>query len=481
MGGGLIQLIAIGPQDVFLTGNPQISFFKMVYKKYTNFSKECIIQNFSGGGDKITCTLARNGDLIQEIYLKITYKITPLNLLITDTTIDPNNRLSINIYNVTNNLITTSDYINLNINDPVYFDYTGTFTGIIKNKIYYINYININNTSITFSLKNINNEHISCSPVGALSITLHKIKNNYDLTNLIDYIEIDIGGQIIDKHYSPWLDIYNELLEKQQINNIKLHNLYNMNIDENGLFKDINTIYIPLRFWFNKYPGLALPLISLQYNDVKIHLNKKNINDEIKKYDIKLDNISHELLVNYIFLDIDERKRFSSTSHEYLIEQVQHTGEEILKLNKNFIDLTFNHPIKALYWKTNGDAYIKDINITFNGKDRFIKQDENYFHLVQPYENNLNNQGYKINTKTRIWSLNNTACSNEYSTGMYSFCLKPNEYHPSGSCNFSRIDSSRFNYFGVGTTGTTNTLYIYAVNYNVLRIINGMAGLVYSN
>ena len=254
-----------------------------------------------------------------------------------------------------------------------------------------------------------------------------------------------------------------------------------MNIDENGLFKDINTIYIPLRFWFNKYPGLALPLISLQYNDVKIHLNKKNINDEIKKYDIKLDNISHELLVNYIFLDIDERKRFSSTSHEYLIEQVQHTGEEILKLNKNFIDLTFNHPIKALYWKTNGDAYIKDINITFNGKDRFIKQDENYFHLVQPYENNLNNQGYKINTKTRIWSLNNTACSNEYSTGMYSFCLKPNEYHPSGSCNFSRIDSSRFNYFGVGTTGTTNTLYIYAVNYNVLRIINGMAGLVYSN
>ena len=75
MGGGLMQLVAMGAQDVYLTGNPQITFFKVVYRRHTNFSKECIAQQFTGSaafGSSVSCTLARNGDLVQEIYLKIT-------------------------------------------------------------------------------------------------------------------------------------------------------------------------------------------------------------------------------------------------------------------------------------------------------------------------------------------------------------------------------------------------------------------------
>ena len=78
MGGGLMQLVAMGAQDVFLTGNPQITFFKVVYRRHTNFSKECIVQDFTGGSfpatasTDLSCTLSRNGDLVQEIYLKST-------------------------------------------------------------------------------------------------------------------------------------------------------------------------------------------------------------------------------------------------------------------------------------------------------------------------------------------------------------------------------------------------------------------------
>ena len=154
-----MQLVAMGAQDVFLTGNPQITFFKVVYRRHTNFSKECIKQEFNGNvklGNTLTCTLARNGDLVQEIYLKA------------------------NVSNVSNN----------------------------------------------------------------------------DISNLITTVEVEIGGQKIDKHYSQWLDIYNELFET--------NNYYRSLMTE--IDSTRNEIYIPLRFWFNRNAGLALPLIALQYH-----------------------------------------------------------------------------------------------------------------------------------------------------------------------------------------------------------------------
>ena len=191
MGGGLMQLVAMGAQDVYLTGNPQITFFKVVYRRHTNFSKEAIKQEFNGSTSSKTCTLARNGDLVQEMYL---YKASGLTV-------------------------------------P-------------------------------------------------------------------DSVEVEIGGQKIDKHYSKWLDIYDELF------------------DNNRHLKDaVKDSFMPLRFWFNRNPGLALPLIALQYHEVKIVVEGSN---------------ADSLLVNYLYLDTDERRRFAQVSHEYLIEQVQHTGGESL-------------------------------------------------------------------------------------------------------------------------------------------------------
>ena len=330
-----MQLVAMGAQDVFLTGNPQITFFKVVYRRHTNFSKEAIKQEWSGSGDRKTCTLSRNGDLVQEIYML-----------------------------------------------------KGT---------------------------------------GATAI------------NEIESVEVEIGGQKIDKHYGTWLAVYDELFETNS-----------------ALSAAIVGDFLPLQFWFNRNPGLALPLIALQYHEVKIvaeFKTGKGIN-------------CSGLLVNYVYLDTDERRRFAQVSHEYLIEQVQHTGVESIAngdTNKS-ITLTYNHPVKALFWKGMSGAYSAKLQL--NGHDRFSEQPALYFTGVQPYECGLRHpKAGSVGVATT-------------NAGMYSFCLKPGEHQPSGSCNFSRIDNARLVISG---TITATSLSIFALNYNVLRIMSGMGGLTYSN
>ena len=363
MGGGLMQLVAMGAQDVYLTGNPQITFFKVVYRRHTNFSKEAIEQTFNGslsdGAGTLNCTLSRNGDLVQEIYL------------------------------------------------------TGTFAGNAGAK---------------------------------------------DCTDMIKTVEVEIGGQKIDKHYSQWLDIYNELFETDSSQARRF-------LMSKGGNK--TKVYIPLRFWFNRNPGLALPLIALQYHEVKINV-------EMIAGSAAANGLADaKLLVNYLYLDTDERRRFAQVSHEYLIEQVQHTGVE----NKAKITMNFNHPVKALFW-TSKTAPTGNAKLQLNGHDRFSEQAHDYFHLVQPYECGLGHSKV-LNSTDRIWAAGPASVTGTDNVSMYSFCLKPAEHQPSGTCNFSRIDNAVLN---LGTADySTVGVYLFALNYNVLRIMSGMGGLAYSN
>jgi hypothetical protein len=389
----------MGAQDVYLTGNPQITFFKVVYRRHTNFSKEAIAQQFNGTagfGSSLTCTLARNGDLVQEIYLRAVLNCT------TDAS--------------------AQDFFELS-----------------------------------------------------------------DVTNLIKTVEVEIGGQKIDKHYSQWLDIYNELFETS-------HDYrYVMNSAKGGtnnsaLSHDA-TVYIPLRFWFNRNPGLALPLIALQYHEVKVNVTlgaqanffavaAVNAATAATTTKVPTDNAgsggpvkvllsSADLLVNYLYLDTDERRRFAQVSHEYLIEQVQHTGPE----SEKNVDMTFNHPVKALFWS--GSKW-NNVKLQLNGHDRAAEQAHDYYHLVQPYESGLGHSGKQMNA-TRGWDTVTGGRATTSTVGMYSFCLKPAEHQPSGTCNFSRIDNARL------SVGEAGELYLFALNYNVLRIMSGMGGLAYSN
>lgn len=384
MGGGLMQLVAYGAQDAFLTGNPEITFFKVVYRRHTNFAMESIRQTFNGSaswGSRATATISRNGDLITKCYLQV--------------------KLG-----------------------------TGKFVNSLGHK-------------------------------------------------LIKEVELEIGGQLIDRHYAEWLEIWSELtLPEEKVGGYEAMTGKAAFRPHDGI--DVvpgegDTLYVPLQFFFCRNPGLALPLIAMQYHEVKLIFNigtkeECTVNDDDNGI---AGDISPELWVDYVYLDTDERRRFAQVQHNMLIDQLQYNGGS----SNDTMDLSFNHPCKELVWVKQGDNV--DTNafnfacgqegtqggpcssavLKLNGHDRFDKRDGSYFHLVQPYQHH-------------------TRCPSKY-IYCYSFALNPEEHQPSGSCNFSRIDNARLILDTSSSNSGTNK--VYAVNYNVLRIQSGMAGLAFSN
>ncbi len=441
MGGGLLQLVAYGAQDVYLTGNPQITFFKVVYRRHTNFAMESIQQTFNGTpgfGQSVSCTVSRNGDLIHRVYLQI-------------------------------NLPALTEY---------------SYGNTAKDR--YVNYVG---------------------------------------QRLLKDVVIEIGGQQIDKHYADWLYIWNELSLP-----IGKKYGYEMMVGADGditssksaaysktanLLGDVKTLYVPLEFWFCRNVGLALPLIALQYHEVKFKIAFEEINNciysvsngaDVAPSATTLAQFPNKILdvtmwIDYIFLDTDERRRFAQIEHEYLIEQLQFTGQETLAIGTgNRYKITFNHPCKELIWVAKksdnpvnqwynySDTTTLDTPATYyssnmgnssnviegiyptgnnpfnkcllqlNGNDRFAEREGSYFNYVQCFQHHTN-----IPTNRGI--------------SVYSFALKPEDHQPSGTLNMSRIDSA-FLILNSTKAGNAN---IYAVNYNVLRILSGMGGLAYSN
>ena len=461
MGGGLLQLVAYGAQDVYLTGNPQITFFKVVYRRHTNFAIEAIQQTPTGSnslGSRASFQITRNGDLIHRVY----------------------------------------------------------FNGKIKN----------DNTT-TDGTKNV------------------ALVPNFG-QRLLKTVELEIGGQRIDKHYSEWLYIWNELslpMGKRSGYNTMV-GANDSNLCTKLAAQKEYELYVPLEFWFCRNVGLALPLIALQYHEVKINIeyesapnlvdtnatnlcedeedaaigctngNKSDTNannsyltdpDDSTSTQLRFDSGSSisltdaNLWVDYVFLDTDERRRFAQLSHEYLIEQLQFTGTDTMTSSTSPdsmkpVRLNFNHPCKELIWavKKNDDDEKKEFpfwnnfstakptssglttannysnssnptmqaKIMLNGNDRFATRKGDYFSLVQPYQHH-----------------ENTPDENHKGINVYSFALKPEEHQPSGTLNMSRIDTAVLSL----SSSVAGTIHVYAINYNVLRILSGMGGLAYSN
>jgi len=507
MGGALMQLVAYGAQDVFLTGTPEITFWKVSYRRHTNFAMESIEQTFSGQADfgrRVTCTISRNGDLAYRTYLQVT-------LPQIDQTLNGTNE---DIY-------------------ARWLDFPGE--------------------------------------------------------QLIAQVEVEIGGQRIDRQYGDWMHIWNQLTlsaEQQSGYNKMVGNTTQLTylVDPNWAALDgpcagstgpaqvcaprkalpETTLYVPLQFWFSRNPGLALPLIALQYHEVKINIDFRPIGECLwavsttasgsgtnksvsAAYSQSL--VAASLYVDYIFLDTDERRKMAQNPHEYLIEQVQFTGDESVGSSSNRIKLNFNHPCKELVWVVQPDANVdycapleddKDLfallgaqpfnytdaldvlsnsltaftntagassmvsgnafvdasgaggfvndaaafvlgeaaldmhcwgenpvvtaKLQLNGQDRFSEREGSYFDVVQPFQHHTRAPDSGIN--------------------VYSFALKPEEHQPSGTCNFSRIDNAVLQLVLSSNTvsgSDTAKVRVYAVNYNVLRVMSGMAGVAYSN
>jgi hypothetical protein len=303
---------------------------------------------------------------------------------------------------------------------------------------------------------------------------------------MIDEVSIEIGGQTIDKHYGDWLNIWNELTQTAE----QADGYDEMVGGKNSTLATevtgptdapATTLYVPFQFWFCRNAGLALPLIALQYHEVKFNLSFRAAADCYTTDDTALatPEISNaSLYVDYIYLDTDERRQFAQVQHEYLIEQVQFTGAESYSNTTVKSKLSFNHPCKELVWVLQtGDredekawadysldgAYagqtLSEAYLQLNGHDRFSKRKGEYFNLVQPYQHHTRSPAPGIY--------------------VYSFALNPEQHQPSGTVNMSRIDNATLNL----TTGTSGDfkLRVYATNYNVLRVMAGMGGLAYSN
>jgi hypothetical protein len=501
MGGGLMQLVAYGAQDVYLTGNPQITFFKVVYRRHTNFSMEAIQQTINGsagGTGSGTVTVSRNGDLLHKVYVV--------------------------------------------------------------------------NSQTTVAIG--------------------------DGQSIFDVVELEIGGQLIDRQNWLWREIYLELTTPEsKARGVQAMTHSGANLPTRNLLQNTGDIVVPLHFWFCNNPGLALPLIALQYHEVKI---KFNWNDALAT--------NNQVWCDYIYLDTDERRRFAQVSHEYLIEQVQMQGVTESQTQR----LNFNHPVKELIWTSPAPNAYGTARLTLNGHDRFAARNEEYFQLTQPLQHHTAVPGTNIEVLGRaelvngsaltlsaaaltvelapnavsdvdgageyaiditagterlngttttagtahlaihsdpapgilagdclllvsyedaagagtvlsevvtVAALDNASVTDRYAyrftrdlqvipattaaTGnltisligrkqsplarcsaitrkinCYSFALKPEEHQPSGTCNFSRIDTARLE---TGANLAAGDHQIYAVNYNVLRIMSGMGGLAYSN
>jgi hypothetical protein len=392
MGGGLMQLVAYGAQDIYLTGNPQITFFKVVYRRHTNFSMEAIEQTWNGsegvvtGAARATATISRNGDLVHRMYLEISGQ--------------------------------------------------GPNSG-------------------------------QANPTSAA---------------IVD-VELEIGGQKIDKHTGKWMNTWAHLTEPNpsaytgdvSIVNATGTNFQNMSGMGGGdcAASAASVYFVPLYFWFCRNPGLALPLIALQYHEVKVILNTDfSTGGDLG---VRWESVTHnKLWCDYIYLDTDERRRFAQVSHEYLIEQVQE--QTIAPTGGASSDLNFNHPVKELIFTPDAidvsnplGTGTATLQLKLNGHDRFAARNWRYFSRTQIWEHHTGCGGLTAAATKVSGALND-------SIGVYSFALKPEEHQPSGTCNFSRIDNAQLT--GVGTVNAT---ICYAVNYNVLRIMSGMGGLAYSN
>ena len=528
MGGGLLQLVAYGAQDAYITGNPHITFWKVLYKRHTNFAMEAFRVNFTGSpqyGQRVVAIVNRNADLMYKTYLEVQLPDT-----------------------------TTAGV---------------KWTAAWERRLGY---------------------------------------------QLLKKVEVEIGGQIIDTHYGEWLFLWENLTSGFD-NSVKLDSMlggYLGGSTTSGVSCGgrPNILYIPLQFWFCRNPGLALPLIALQYHEVRINVTLSPATDLVTAATPGTTTVSQAaallpqlkdmaLYIDYIYLDVDERRRFAQQSHEYLIDQLQFGLQQTLTTANARIDLTLNHPVKELVWvfqdarKTDCgsdltrnlgytqpfsyDDIVNRCRLQINGQDRFDERYGDYFWRVQPYQHHsggafwpmraqvttttasvitlVGSSGVSVSgdvltiastttglptgagpfiiegatvtastggvfapgtvisafgsgsgaagtynlsepalvtgavtADTLITRPNVNYTPHENPINVYSFALQPEEHQPSGTCNFSRIDTTTLVFDSIATSGlakpTKSTPFnfrMYAVNYNIFRVMSGMGGLAYSN
>ena len=216
---------------------------------------------------------------------------------------------------------------------------------------------------------------------------------------LISTVELEIGGQRVDKHTQEWLQVWAELsTPESKAKGYKYMTGGFSNTLVTAGETSQQSIMVPLQFWFCRNPGLALPLIALQYHEVKLKFVWNSGNSVARDGGTMTTQPSCEVWVDYIYLDTDERRRFAQQSHEYLIEQLQYNSEGSASTS---YDLNFNHPVKELIWTDADSVTSQKAKLVFNGHDRFEQQTREYFQIRQPLDHHTAVPGFNIKESER--------------------------------------------------------------------------------
>ena len=601
MAGGLINIVSYGAQDLYLSGDPEITFYKMAYRRHTNFSIESVeidIEDTLRFGNKSEVEIRPIGDGVHKGYLeivlpRIAFRKRNVGIIPTTPSQSDLDEAMAN-YNIIKEFmkINTSAYItayeNINIENTSTLtiieyaldQFKDTYISSEDSNIKSAKIDNYNNlldstdmSSSTFKLhKNLSNLHIILNIlrdriIGGATITVSQLQSQLDSAidnstatqefffnktladrasftdssseyikfawvkrighTIIDNIDIRIGGESIDKHLGLWIDIWFELAGNHQ--QLDIYNKMIGDVTELTTFnrtpKPEYRLLIPLNFWFNRFNGLAFPVASLQYSSFVLHVNLKNLDrccyiehltnssDEeifVSLSDLWDDNdlqLQGKILMDYIFMESNERKKFIQSSHEYLIETIQHNEFKNISSTKARLSLDFRHPCKELIWivqrddlNTNASSYKKTFptvysttisgtgnpiltsSLDLNGYSRIEKYDCNYFNYLQSMKHrHTPSDGINV----------------------YSFGLNPEEHQPSGTCNFSIIPGVVMNMVldqSIFTTKLSNTrldiipdsisdinvttevtIHVFCIAYNILRVISGYGGKAYDS
>tara|TARA_Y100000768_G_scaffold381919_1_gene361374 strand:- start:1496 stop:2929 length:1434 start_codon:yes stop_codon:yes gene_type:complete len=475
MGGGEIQLKYIGKEGQLFIGNPQISFFKSIFKQYGNFSKELINVNFESDvkfGKLTYCNLLGHGDLINNMYLNfvINYNVDKFDLTIIDGVFSSITESVFNEYNsqgISNIFLYNWNYVlkNTNISDLVIKENSSSSSGNLYNSV--TNTIlldNVTSTRLYYSFTQSSVDYVGY-------IYIRELKE--DMTKIIKKTNIRIDEYVIEEHNTDWLLMYNNLFNTDDNKNYINEEL--KYLTPKHFNKDIR-FYIPLRFWFTKDTTSSLPIGALHKSDVNITMEFNSIEDIFLSHKIytKAEISSGTLSIDYINLDVAEKLYFLNNKLNLLVEQVQYYDDIITNNMSNTIKLQFNGLSKMILWKLPYKYILNKAQILLNNNPLCNLIEGEYFHLIQRLE-------YNLGSTTNIYRMeDNTNKAGTYY--MYSFSLHPTSVQPSGLCNFSRIDEKILIVEPEYIVNTINTntkipIELFNITYNFLVINNGKCKL----
>jgi hypothetical protein len=573
MPGGIIEMASYGSQEMYLTSSPQITFFKIVFRRHTNFAVETIRQHFVNPvnfGSESTVIIDKLGDLMGKIYLEFTLPEVAIPAIhdgrrpsekVVPTTYDDGQRPSERIVSTIRDdpsiatqtqtqkifeLVQNFTKINTSIAREIGSLITisnitlDSITDYVKSSVNALNAAadavsNVTDSTDVYSVSIVNlynNLFIGIEQRDAFDIDIDqylrykirqlifkdfypKMKYFYDsfyklfvlpeptlfeLTAwaeepghaILEEVQFSIGNKKIDTQNGQWLSIHRQLTQTLRHN--EAYDILIGQVPElitfDGKPKPSYTLTVPLQFYFCKYSGLAVPLISLKNSDISIDFRFRTLQQLLKtQYDLDLDlkpeNAS--IFVEYYFLANDERERFATRVQEYLIETVNWRSipNLITQGSSQSISFDFNHPTKYITWFGQPQFYRED---NFLAYFKYDYQNQSVISYTKMYFNNIVRLDTHVKSSFYNYVQPYYYAKRTPSKGLqlYSFALYPFDYNPSGTVNLSRIDTIRmeleFNPEAVEASmvgGLGMYVGVYAVSYNVLRIANGVASLAF--